>query len=88
MVRLDLDGREIAPIKICVIGAAGFIGSHLCESLMWETSHSVVAIDMYDDKIAHLLTGGQPWSDRIEFHQFNIRNDTRLEGLIKACDLV
>ncbi|CAI5970828.1 unnamed protein product [Closterium sp. NIES-64] len=53
--RFDLDGKEIAPIRMCIIGAAGFIGSHLCEALMWETNHVVVAVDMYNDKIEHLL---------------------------------
>ena len=86
--RLDLDGEEIKPLKICMIGAGGFIGSHLCEKLMFETDHSVLAIDVYGDKISHLLQPGQAWSDRIEFHKINIKSDSRLEGLIKVADLV
>ncbi|MCO5558647.1 hypothetical protein L7F22_012233 [Adiantum nelumboides] len=86
--RLDLDGCEIAPLTICMIGAGGFIGSHLCEKLMWETDHTVLAIDVYSDKIQHLLERGQPWSSRIEFHRLNIKHDPRLEGLIKLSDLV
>uniref|UniRef100_A0A1D1Z1X6 Transcription factor TCP8 n=1 Tax=Anthurium amnicola TaxID=1678845 RepID=A0A1D1Z1X6_9ARAE len=53
--RLDLDGRTIAPMTICMIGAGGFIGSHLCEKLMAETPHIVLAVDVYNDKIRHLL---------------------------------
>ncbi|VAH70083.1 unnamed protein product [Triticum turgidum subsp. durum] len=34
--RTDLDGAAVAPLTICVIGAGGFIGSHLCEKLMAE----------------------------------------------------
>lgn len=86
--RLDLDGREVQPLTICMIGAGGFIGSHLCEKLMWESEHTVLAIDVYSDKIQHLLEPGQPWSSRIEFHRINIKNDPRLEGLIKLSDLV
>eukprot|EP00271_Cylindrocystis_brebissonii_P017115 TRINITY_DN4311_c0_g1_i1.p1 TRINITY_DN4311_c0_g1~~TRINITY_DN4311_c0_g1_i1.p1 ORF type:complete len:387 (-),score=84.56 TRINITY_DN4311_c0_g1_i1:1172-2332(-) len=86
--RLDLDGREIVPVKICMIGGGGFIGSHLCEALMWETQHSVVALDMYSDKIDHLLRAGQPWANRIEFHQLNIKDDPRLPDLITKCDMV
>ncbi|EFJ07025.1 hypothetical protein SELMODRAFT_178068 [Selaginella moellendorffii] len=85
--RLDLDGQVIEPLKICMIGAGGFIGSHLCEKLMWETQHSVLAIDVYSDKIQHLLEPGQSWSSRIEFHRINIKHDSRLEGLIKLADL-
>ncbi|KAG0553661.1 hypothetical protein KC19_12G029000 [Ceratodon purpureus] len=86
--RLNLDGDVIKPLKICMIGAGGFIGSHLCEKLMYETDHSVLAVDIYSDKINHLLQPGQKWSDRIEFHKLNIKNDSRLEGLVKVSDLV
>nr|AOG75413.1 UDP-apiose/UDP-xylose synthase [Netrium digitus] len=86
-IRLDLDGRPVAPLKICMIGAGGFIGSHLCEALMWETHHTVIAIDVSGDKIEHLLKEGSPWSDRISFHAFNIRHDSRLETFIRVADL-
>ncbi|KAK1300604.1 hypothetical protein QJS10_CPB13g00819 [Acorus calamus] len=87
--RLDLDGNPIKPMKICMIGAGGFIGSHLCEKLMSETDHEVVAVDVYNDKIRHLLepSGHHPWSSRISFHRLNIKHDPRLEGLIKSSDL-
>lgn len=88
--RVDLDGSPIKPMTICMIGAGGFIGSHLCEKLMAETPHKVLALDVYNDKIKHLLepSDGHPWSDRIQFHRLNIKHDSRLEGLIKTSDLV
>lgn len=87
--RVDLDGNPIKPITICMIGAGGFIGSHLCEKLMSETPHKVLAVDVYSDKIKHLLEPATlPWADRIQFHRINIKNDSRLEGLIKMADLV
>ena len=87
--RLDLDGNPIKPMTICMIGAGGFIGSHLCEKLMAETTHKVLAVDVYNDKIKHLLEPAtHPWSDRIQFHRVNIKHDSRLEGLIKMADLV
>ncbi|THU58944.1 hypothetical protein C4D60_Mb03t19810 [Musa balbisiana] len=97
--RLDLDGNPIKPMTICLIGAGGFIGSHLCEKLMAETPHTVLAVDVYNDKIKHLLDppppppadGAQqarnPWDGRIEFHRLNIKHDSRLEGLIKMSDV-
>ncbi|KAF2300725.1 hypothetical protein GH714_015348 [Hevea brasiliensis] len=45
MNRVDLDGRPIRPITICMIGAGGFIGSHLCEKLLMETPHTILALD-------------------------------------------
>lgn len=90
--RVDLDGRPIKTMTICMIGAGGFIGSHLCEKLMDETLHTVIAVDVYNDKIRHLLepaeTEGCAWSGRIQFHRLNIKHDSRLEGLIKMSDLV
>ncbi|KMZ69748.1 Bifunctional polymyxin resistance arnA protein [Zostera marina] len=90
--RMNLDGKPIEKMTICMIGAGGFIGSHLCEKLMFETAHTVLAVDVYNDKISHLLepeSGGtkHPWSGRIQFHRLNIKNDSRLEGLIKMSDL-
>lgn len=87
--RVDLDGNPIKPITICMIGAGGFIGSHLCEKLLEETPHKVLAVDVYNDKIKHLLEPStQTWADRIQFHRLNIKNDSRLEGLIRMADLV
>ena len=86
--RKNLDGEDVAPLKICIIGAGGFIGSHLCEALMWETEHSVISIDVYSDKIDHLLRNNDPWSSRIEFHKMNIKHDPRIEGLVREADMV
>ncbi|KAF8396478.1 hypothetical protein HHK36_018101 [Tetracentron sinense] len=86
--RVDLDGNPIKAMTICMIGAGGFIGSHLCEKLMAETLHKVFAVDVYSDKIKHLLEPSTlPWADRIQFHRINIKHDSRLEGLIKMADL-
>ena len=87
--RVDLDGGPVAPLTICMIGAGGFIGSHLCEKLMAETPHTVLAVDVYCDKIRHLVDPAPPHlAGRIAFHRLNIKNDSRLEGLIKMADLV
>ncbi|KAF5788530.1 hypothetical protein HanXRQr2_Chr10g0464981 [Helianthus annuus] len=56
---------------------------------MSETPHAVLAIDVYNDKIKHLLEPDSiPWNGRIQFHRCKIKNDSRLEGLIKCSDLV
>ncbi|KMZ63219.1 UDP-D-apiose/UDP-D-xylose synthase 2 [Zostera marina] len=70
-----------------------FIGSHLCEKLMFETSHTVIGVDVYNDKIfsLHLLEPVEKenctWFGRIQFHRMNIKHDSRLEALIKMSDL-
>ncbi|KAE8777723.1 UDP-D-apiose/UDP-D-xylose synthase [Hordeum vulgare] len=86
--RVDLDGGVVAPLTICMIGAGHFIGSHLCEKLMAETPHVVLAVDIYSNKIRHLVNPPPPHlAGRISFHRLNIKNDTRLEGLVKMADL-
>ncbi|KAG6778104.1 hypothetical protein POTOM_017954 [Populus tomentosa] len=88
VVRVDLDGKPINPLTICMIGAGGFIGSHLCEKILNETQHKILALDVYNDKIKHLLEPDSlPWAGRIQFHRINIKHDSRLEGLIKMSDL-
>ncbi|GKC09076.1 hypothetical protein Tco_1000686 [Tanacetum coccineum] len=60
----------------------------LCEKLMNETNHIVLVVDVYSDKNKHLLEPDSlPWNGRIQLHRVNIKNDSRLEGLIKCSDL-
>ncbi|KAG5551563.1 hypothetical protein RHGRI_009836 [Rhododendron griersonianum] len=61
------------------------------EKLMAEMPHKVLAVDVCSDKIKHLLEPAEAsvlWADRIQFHRINIKNDSRLEGLIQMADLV
>ncbi|KOM50560.1 hypothetical protein LR48_Vigan08g138700 [Vigna angularis] len=87
MARLNLDGKSIPMMSICMIGGGGFIGSHLCEKLVAETNHKAVVVDVSSEKIDHLLDRSLPWAHRIEFHQLNIKSDSRLETLIKSSAL-
>ncbi|KAJ7981151.1 UDP-D-apiose/UDP-D-xylose synthase [Quillaja saponaria] len=89
MERVNLDGKEIKPLTICLISGGGFVGSHLCEKLMADTSHKAIVVDISSEKINHLLDHSSPWRDRIEFHKIKIKNDSNslLETLIKASDL-
>ncbi|KAI3689181.1 hypothetical protein L2E82_47131 [Cichorium intybus] len=67
--RVDLDGNTINSFTICMIGAGGFIGLDLCEKLLTETPHTVLVVDVYNDKIKHLLEPDSlPWAGRIQFH--------------------
>ncbi|KAK9279380.1 hypothetical protein L1049_013059 [Liquidambar formosana] len=87
MAGLNLDGKAITPLTICLIGGGGSIGSHLCEKLMAETSHKAIVVDVSSEKISHLLEKSCSWFGRIEFHKINIKNDSRLETLIRTSDL-
>jgi UDP-glucuronate decarboxylase len=53
------EGQDFSKTRVLVTGAAGFLGSHLCDALVAE-GHDVVGLDNYftgrKENIAHLLT--------------------------------
>jgi nucleoside-diphosphate-sugar epimerase len=72
-------------VNILIIGAGGFIGSHLCEEILnnrpdWK----IVALDIASNKIEHLLS-----FKNLEYHNVNILNDLdATEEYVKNCDVV
>lgn len=70
-------------MKILCLGAAGFIGSHLTKRLLDE-EHTVVAVDIYDDKIEEFLA-----HERMTFIQQDIRKSNwNLDEMVMDSDLV
>lgn len=45
---INLNRKQDVALNIFVTGAAGFIGSHLCEFL-WERGHNLTALDSFND---------------------------------------
>ncbi|KAJ0976788.1 hypothetical protein J5N97_012262 [Dioscorea zingiberensis] len=80
--KLDLDGKPTKAMTICMLGAGGF---------MTETPQTVLAVDVYNDKIKHLLSPEEEmpsdYHRRIHFYCLNIKHNSRLEDLIKISDL-
>jgi len=64
-------------MKILVTGAAGFIGSHVCEHFI-ELGHSVVGLDNFDifysKKIKQLNLAGLSGKKEFVFYEADIRN--------------
>ena len=70
-------------MKILNLGAGGFIGSHLTSRLLAE-GHSVVAVDLYDDKMSDFLG-----HERLTFIRQDIRDkEWNLARLVEDADLV
>jgi UDP-glucose 4-epimerase len=69
-----------------VIGAAGFIGSHLCDELL-PRGHSVVAVDDLSkgtrENIAHHAGNAS-----FQFHELDARDGPRVTELAAGCDVV
>ena len=65
-------------MRVLITGAAGFLGSHLCDRFLAE-GHSVVGMDNmvtgHDDNIAHLIG-----NDRFQFVRHNISTYTYVPG--------
>lgn len=70
-------------MHILLLGAGGFIGSHLVEHLMDRGDHTVTGVDITDEKLAGVS------NRRFTFHQADIRCPNRTIGrLIEKSDLV
>lgn len=70
-------------MKILILGAGGFIGSHLVERLLAQ-GHRVVGVDTEADKVRHLLGKGE-----LTFIQKDIRRvRTDVDSLVQAADTV
>ena len=70
------------PSTVCVLGAGGFIGSHLVEGLLRE-GRRVVGVDQESPKVEHLL--GKPGFD---FRLFDLRDEARLRRAVEDADAV
>ena len=61
------------PKVVCIVGVAGFIGSHLLEKIIRDYDWHVIGIDMVPPhKIKQLLGAEKRWASRFEFIQMNI----------------
>lgn len=71
-------------MKILALGGGGFIGSHTVDWLLKNTNHTVVAYDLYDDKISDFLG-----HRRLTYLHGDIRNEReRVNELIQDADVV
>ena len=65
-------------MRVLITGAAGFLGSHLCDRFLTE-GHDVVGLDNFvtghPDNIAHLMG-----NDRFQFLRHDISTNTYVEG--------
>jgi UDP-glucuronate 4-epimerase len=74
-------------MKILVTGAAGFIGSHVCEHFL-RLGHSVIGLDNFDPfyskKIKHLNIAGIINDREFAFYDADIRNGDTLNRIFAA----
>ena len=70
-------------MRIAILGAGGFIGSHMVEHLLARAEHDVVGVDLTAEKLAGI--GGE----RFTFHEADIgRAPALLEEVIRTADVV
>lgn len=70
-------------MRIAILGAGGFIGSHLVEHLVTRGEHDVVGMDLTDEKLADVPAG------RFAFRHADLRSDLDVvESMIRQADLV
>lgn len=70
--------------KVLILGANGFIGSHLTAAILEQTDWQVIGLDLTTDKLGNTLT-----NPRLAFTQANmLESYDWIETQIKACDVV
>jgi len=71
-------------MNICLLGAGGFIGSHLAEWLLRQGDHHVVGFDLLDDKLKHVRGVAN-----FEFFRGDIRKSAaEVQQMIREADVV
>jgi UDP-apiose/xylose synthase len=69
-------------VQILVLGAGGFIGSHLVEHLVDRAEHQIVGLDLTREKLSGSLNHG------FQFHEADVRAMPQLvDDLIRKADL-
>jgi nucleoside-diphosphate-sugar epimerase len=74
-------------LKIFVLGANGFIGSHLIEKILAATDWAVVAFDLRDENMKRIGEGAKPE----QFFSYTgdiFKEDSWIEKQVAACDVV
>jgi nucleoside-diphosphate-sugar epimerase len=73
-----------SPLKVLILGANGFIGSSLIDTILREKDWKVFGMDVGDHKLSHLLD-----HDRFTFVEGDITiNREWIEYHVKKCDVV
>lgn len=82
--------KKDEPMTVCIVGVAGFIGSHLLEKIIRERTWNVLGCDMVSPlKIQQLLGAEKKWAGRFSFTQMDIvKEPAKLKELIKQSDVV
>ncbi|MDR2268538.1 MAG: bifunctional UDP-4-keto-pentose/UDP-xylose synthase [Holosporaceae bacterium] len=72
-------------MNLLIVGAGGFIGSHLSEKILQDRRNwRITAVDLQKDNIAHLLE-----DDNFHFYRLDLLKDfDELERLLKDCDVL
>ena len=77
-------------MKILVTGAAGFIGSHVCEHYI-ELGHFVVGVDNFDnfypERIKQLNIAELKKNSRFQFHTADIRDRISLNSILSSNEI-
>lgn len=70
-------------MRVLILGAGGFIGSHMAEHLVAAGEHEVVGVDITDDKLAGIS------APNFEFHLADIADEfAMIERLSKESDIL
>lgn len=77
-------------MKIALLGAGGFIGSHVVEHLLGRAEHDVVGIDVSGEKLVEVVDAAPPAGlRRWTFHEADVRAESDLvRRMVRDADVV
>jgi UDP-apiose/xylose synthase len=80
---MALFSTQDSTITVALVGAAGFIGSHLCDWILSNTRWKILALDLENKKIKTHLQNPQ-----LEFIYGDYQSEGKLQYLVKKATVV
>ncbi len=77
--------KALRETEVLVTGGAGFIGSHLCETLLEQGAKTIIYDNLSTGKIEYIRDLPEK---KIRFVQGNIRNPIALEKAARSCETI
>lgn len=89
MSAIPAAASSLAGKKVLITGAAGFIGSHLCEAAV-AAGAKVRAVIHYNGRgdLGHLATLDEPVRRELEIVPSDVRDRTAMRKAVEGCDIV
>jgi UDP-apiose/xylose synthase len=74
---------QTPPLRLCILGCSGFIGSHLTKRLLDDGTHEIIGVDVVKGKVEDLI--GRP---HFAFRELDASDENALRPIVEECDAI